>query len=104
MLTPETAQAELVALRDLVQSDGWRLFRQYLATEHGPAGYGRAVQTAIAAIPHGPDRAYDVQRVVDQIDATERAVNELAEWPHRRIRELSPDTVSRRPFASLRRT
>jgi hypothetical protein len=95
---------ELTALNELRQSAGWRLFLAHLDQEHGPAGYGRRMQRALSEIQPGPERAYEVARVAEQVDATARAVNELVKWPEERIRLLTPEPASRRPFAALRRT
>lgn len=94
---------QLVVLHDLVQSEGWALLVAHLKQEWGPDGYGRKMQTALAGIPAGPDRAYAIERVAEQIDATARAVNEIVEWPAIQMRALTPSASSRRPFASLRR-
>lgn len=69
------------ALRDLVSSEGWRIFKEAAEREWGASGYGREMQHAITAIPHGPDRAYELARVAEQVDATARAVNQIIAWP-----------------------
>jgi len=93
----------LGALKDLLQSDGWQLFQAWVSESYGPAGYGRRMNAALAKVPHGPDRPYEIARVAEEIDATARAVNEIMGWPAQQIKALSPEAKSRRPFAGLRR-
>jgi hypothetical protein len=91
-------------LKELVQSEGWRLLVEQAKREFGPEGYGRAMQRALSSIPQGPDRAYEIARVAEQIESTAKAVNDLIKWPKEEIARLAPKPESRRPFASLRRT
>ena len=92
------------ALRDLLQSEGWRLLKAQAADEWGPAGYGRQMQRALSAIPIGPDRPYELARVVEQVDATAQAVNALIAWPTEELSRRAPAPQRARPFARLRRS
>lgn len=92
------------ALSDLLQSEGWRFYKQAAEHEWGPSGYGRRMQEALTSIPVGPDRAYELARVAEQVDATANAVNALIAWPSEELRRRTPAPVSRRPFANLRRS
>lgn len=66
-------------------------------------GYGFQMQQALANIPAGPDRDYEIARVAQQIDATARAVNMLMAYPSERLAQLSPAKKSGQPFAPWRR-
>lgn len=94
--------SELGALKDLVQSEGWRLMKAHADKEWGPAGYGWQMQAALARIPNGPDRAYEVAAVAERVDATAKAVNNLFAYPQERIAQLTV-TKATRPFDALRR-
>lgn len=61
------------------------------------------MQQALANIPAGPDRDYEIARVAQQIDATARAVNMLMAYPSERLAQLSPAKKSGQPFAPWRR-
>lgn len=79
------------ALKDLLQSEGWRIFKDAAAASWGPSGYGMEMQRALSTIPHGPERAYELARVAEQVDATARAVNEIMAWPSQEVsRRLGP--------------
>lgn len=93
----------MVALRDLVQTEGWRVLKAQADNEWGPQGYGRRMQEALATVPNGPDRPYELARIAEQVDATARAVNALIGWPAEEISRRSPAKKMSRPFDSLRR-
>lgn len=86
-----------------MQSDGWQVVRAYAAEHWGPAGYGYQMQRALANVPAGPDRPYELARIAEQVDATARAVNALVAYPTERITALTTEKKSRQPFAALRR-
>lgn len=90
----------VTALRDLLQSEGWRIFKDAADQSWGPRGYGMEMQRALSTIPHGPDRAYELARVAEQVDATARAVNEIMAWPSEQIRERTQGKVA--PLGSVR--
>lgn len=93
----------IVALRDLLGSEGWRVLKAQAAEEWGPQGYGRRMQEALSTVPAGPDRPYELARIAEQVDATARAVNALIKWPAEEISRRMPVKPSTRPFAALRR-
>lgn len=95
--------AELAALRELVQSAGWQVLRAYGDKTWGPVGYGWKMHEALATIPAGADRVYEIARVAEQVDATARAVNEIFAYPESRIAQLTTPKASGRPFDALRR-
>ena len=97
-----TADAIRSALRDLVQSEGWKLFEAQISQEWGPSGYGRRMQEALAQVPNGPDRAFEIAAVAERVDATARAVEAIRRWPYEEIAKREP-VKPKGPFAALRR-
>ncbi len=98
-----TEDDTLVALKDLVASRGWELLMAHAKREHGPEGYGRAMQAKLASIPQGPDRAHLLAHAAEMVDATASAVNGLMAWPASRVQLLGAKAASTRPFDYLRR-
>ncbi len=94
---------DLLALRDLLRHRGFELMWAHIRKEYGPEGYGRKVQAAMAAIPAGPDRPYEMARVADEIGAMTKAVNEIMEWPLREVKRLKPEHRTLNPLDRLRR-
>ncbi len=86
----QDAVEALPALRELVQSAGWQLLKAQALAEWGPAGYGREMQRALASVPVGPDRPYELARIAEQVDNTAKAVNALIRWPDEEIKKLAP--------------
>lgn len=101
--TDDDRPALASALRDLLQSEGWRWLCQEAERDYGPAGYGRRVNAAIAAIPSGPDRPYEIARVTEKIHDSCEAVNAFIKRPKDVLASLTKQPVSR-PFESWRRT
>ncbi len=97
------ADSEVGALRDLIQSEGWRLFRAKLAEEWGPAGYGRQLQAALAKIPPGPDQPYELSHTVQLVTATAAAVNQLVKWPEEQLGRIAPKAPHGTALDRLRR-
>lgn len=89
------------ALTDLLSSEGWQLLREQAIHEWGATGYGARMKEALSRIPAGPDRAYELARVAEEVDATSNAVNALVAWPSeeikRRTAQKEPSTLWRRP-------
>ncbi len=101
---PETDEdTDLLALRDLLRHRGFEMQWAHAKQEYGPEAYGRKLQAAFAAIPPGPDRAYQMEKVTDEIGAMFKAVNELMEWPLQEVKRRAPERQSKRPFDALRR-
>lgn len=91
------------ALSDMLQSEGWRLLRDQAIKEWGGEGYGRRMKEAIDQIPVGPDRAYEIARVAEQVDATSNAVHQFIAWPSEELkRRVTPKEEPRRRFPRLR--
>lgn len=91
------------ALRELVASEGWRVFKDAADREWGPAGYGRAMQHALSSIPHGPDRPYELAQAAERVEATAKAVNEIMAWPSEELKRRSAPTRAAGPLDHLRR-
>lgn len=95
-----------VALRDLLSSEGWRIFADAANEQFGAVGYGREMQRALSTIPHGPDRAYELARVAEQVDATAHALHQILAWPAEELKRRTPaaqkpTTVRERALAAL---
>lgn len=91
------------ALSDLLSSEGWRIFKDAASESWGPAGYGMEMQRALSTIPHGPDRAYELAKVAEQVDATARAVNQIIAWPSEEINRRASPRKATGPLDHLRR-
>ncbi len=98
-----THEDELAGWKDLLASRGWALLMAYAKQQHGPEGYGRAMQAKLASIPQGPDRAHLLAHAAEMVDATASAVNGLMAWPASRVQLLGAKAASTRPFDYLRR-
>lgn len=94
---------ELLALKDLVQSEGWKLLTAFARREYGAEGYGPAMKAQIAQVGRGPDRAYELAQIVEKFDYASDAVNIVLSFPEQRISQLTPDKKSSRPFDAIRR-
>lgn len=90
------------ALKDLLDSEGWKLLARHAADEWGDVGYGQRMKAAVRAIAQGPDRVYELARVAEQVDATKAALDEILNWPFQELQRLTPQTKRRMPFAGLR--
>ncbi len=91
------------ALKDMLQSEGWRIYREACDHEWGPSGYGRRLQEGISTVQVGPDRPYELARIVEQVDATAKAVNAVLKWPAEEVARRAAPKPSTRPFDALRR-
>lgn len=89
-LTPEALAA---ALKDMVQTEGWRLFCAKLDQEWGDAGFGREIERKTTAIPAGPNRAHEIAQVVERLQMTKDAVTQLRRWPEEQIRTGAKTSV-----------
>lgn len=98
-----TATDVVKDLRDLVQSPGWLALMTQVDLEWGPTGYGKRMQEAIARVPSGPDRAYELARVVEETDAIAHAVQAIVQWPKQQIQRLDQQQPSAGIFSHLRR-
>lgn len=98
----DDAPDTLTALKDLVQSAGWKLLKEQARHEWGDIGYGRRMQEALSSIPAGPDRQWEIARIAEQVDATARAINAIIAWPTQEIAKHAPGKVSgRNPFRRM---
>lgn len=95
---PKAPDWELAALREMITSEGFAIFRAHAEQEWGPSGYGRKVRTAIDG-----SSAVDVSKAVDQVHHGARAVDELFAWLTNRVKTLATPQTSSQPFAAHRR-
>lgn len=79
----------VAALRDLLQSDGWKLYADKLEQEWGALGLGQEMARVMAKEPPGPDRAYRIAEVAERVQATYDAVHQMLAWPKNEIARLT---------------
>ena len=98
-----TAEAERVALEDLLSSDGWAIYMEHVALAWGPAACEEALRTAKqAADPQ--EWPFEATRILDTFAATRADLR----WPEERVRALkSGERAAKRTmvdrFSDLRR-
>lgn len=83
---PGTVQA----LRELVNSSGWQLFREQANREWGPEGFGKRMMEALSRVPNGPDRAWELGQAAEQAKMTAEAVNAIMAWPTEQLSRMAP--------------
>lgn len=92
------------ALRLLVTSEGWELLQGHLARDWGAEAYARQIDHLIA---QAKISGHSVESDLCELGAAARAVRLFAQWPERRLAELSAakDTAARlrNPFVRQRR-
>lgn len=101
MAPTEDSSPDVAALRELLQSDGWRLFQALIEQEWGAAATLRKIDHALVEIPRGDRDA--VNDTVQQIQASRREVLKVLGLPQARVSQLAPEEKSKQPFAALRR-
>lgn len=79
-----TPSEERQTLTDMLQSDGWRLFKAHIDQEFGADAYERTIDDALADSP-AEDERYRVARIRDTFKAARKAMR----WPDERVRELT---------------
>lgn len=94
---------QVAALKELLQSTGWKMLLEYANDLTGPIGYSRSVQRALSSVPPGPDQAYEVMQKMQQIQAVAEAVTRVTNWPAEALAQLTPKKSSGMPFEMLRR-
>lgn len=103
MSSSEVDVERIAALKDLLESPGWKLLTRHGADEWGEVGYGRRMREGVRNVPQGPERAYELARIAEQVDATKSAIDEILNWPIEELRRLTQPASPRGPFAGLRR-
>jgi hypothetical protein len=91
------------ALRDLVQSDGWKWFCQMVDAEFGPPGIARRLNTIRADLPRGPGREFDLTAKVDALYEAADVVNALIKRPKDEIAKMTKKQPERL-YDKFRRT
>jgi hypothetical protein len=102
MSDERSTEEQIAALRELLESTGWKMLLEYANDLTGPIGYSRSMQHALASIPAGPDRPYELMRATEQIQAVAQAVTQVTNWPAEALAQLTPKKHSV-PFEMLRR-
>lgn len=97
----DEGSSELEAWRVLIASEGWRRFQAVAADEWGAEATLRKIDEALARVPRGDQAAID--DTVQQIQVARREVQRLLGIPAARVKQLSPERKSMRPFDTLRR-
>ena len=90
---------ELEALDQLVNSDGWRLFREMVGKDWGPQGHRFIDGVTNAA--RGTDS--DAVGVLRQIIASQREINYVLEMPAQRLKLLRQARLQAVPGGQSRR-
>lgn len=98
-----STEEQIAALKDLLQSTGWKMLLEYANDLTGPIGYSRSVQHALASVPPGPEQAYVVMQKMEQIQAVAEAVTRVTNWPAETLAQLTPKKAGHMPFEMLRR-
>jgi hypothetical protein len=98
-VSDEQQKAERDALLELMQSDGWRVFREAAEAAYGDAASLRRIDATLAVLDPG---AMESEReAFRSIRAESNAVLALLQWPTQRIAELQ--TEKRTGFLGRRR-
>ena len=84
-----TPDAQLAALKDLVESDGWKLYLAHVAEAWGPEAFERALDQAL----DGADPA-DETAVTRRMRDTFKGVRADVTWPETTIAVLSKPKAS----------
>ncbi len=100
-LAPTEPSPDLGALRELVQSEGWRLFLALIDDAWGSDATLRKIDAALATVARGDTSA--VNDTVQQIQASRREIQKVVGLPAFRISQLEPQPTSTQPYAALRR-
>lgn len=96
-----TTEAEIAALKELVASDGWRVFLQMVDAEWGAEQVLARQEAALADVERGNQDA--INDTVQQIQNTRKAVYALLSRVNQRIGQLAQAKKPWRPFAPHRR-
>ena len=91
-------RGELVALKDLLESEGWALFTQMVEKSWGPDAFARKVEQAVEGAAMGDQNA--VNDLAQHVISKRKAVLAVMELPKERLRQL---TAKKESFNPLRR-
>lgn len=105
MSDPEDDELPLAsAIREMLQSEGWKWFCQQVDAEFGPPGIARRLNTIRAELPRGPGREFDLTAKVDALYEAADVVNALIMRPKEHLAKLTPKKPTTRLYDSFRRT
>jgi len=79
-----TPDEEKQALRDLVESDGWRLYLDQIEAETGPRAFQRAIDAALETCTPEQERG-----MTSRISEAFKRARRLVLWPEERLRALT---------------
>lgn len=87
-----TAEAERVALEDLLKSDGWQVFKAHMDLAWGAEEFERRVDSEL-----DKERADPMQElaVTKRIRDTFKGVRASLKWPDERLRALKDGTATK---------
>jgi hypothetical protein len=93
---------EAAALRELVSSEGWRRFAEFVGKEWGDTACIQKITAALTARVAAGDEDGERQTST-QILAAQREIRKLLAWPTARIAALKAPRPKRSPLEALRR-
>lgn len=97
-------EEQVLALKELLGSTGWKMLLAFADEQAGPLGYSRQVQHVMASTPPGPDSAYQLQQALQRVHAVAAAINQLTNWPRERLNALVPPAKTEKLFEAFRRS
>lgn len=87
IVTPLIPEAERTALQDMLQSEGWHLFKDMVLRLYGPEAFEQAIADVLQGTK--PADLIDTERaIVPQIQAAFKAARGVLELPKRRMDTL----------------
>lgn len=91
---------EAAALTELVKSEGWKRFLNYIDTEWGSEACIQKIDRALATAEAGNSEAQ--HETVLQIRAAARQIQRLTAWPDEQIKRLRKPKPARTNFLGRR--
>lgn len=85
----EQKKVERDALLELLQSEGWRLFRDAAQAAYGDAASLKRIDETLAVLD--PGAVESEREAFRSIRAESNAVRALLQWPEQRVVELQPE-------------
>lgn len=94
-------EEERLALKALVQSEGWKAFQSLIDGEWGADATLAKIDRALGMVDRGDTDG--VADTVQQIQAARREVLKVLTLPRERLTALEAPDEDKRPFAAFRR-
>lgn len=95
-MSTDDISADVVALKDLLESDGWRMFLTMIDQEWGADATLGKIEKVLQQIPPGQQLAVD--DATQQVLAAQRAVRAIKELPRTKLGQLTMQPKSRNPW------